>query len=149
MIEILRLDASHIDGMEKIENTCFSEPWSRRSLEELLSCDYAVYFVAYDNENGAVAGYGGMYVSVDCGAVNNIGVLPEYRRRGIGERLLSALTEYSENNGITLMTLEVRESNIPAIGLYEKHGFTLVGTRKNYYKKPTENGLLYNKEIVG
>ena len=149
MIEILRLGACHIDGMEKIENICFSEPWSKKALEELLLCDYAVYFVAYDRDNGTVAGYGGMYVSVDCGAINNIGVLPEYRRQGLGERLLGSLTEYSENNGITLMTLEVRESNAPAIALYEKHGFVLVGTRKNYYKKPTENGLLYNKEIGG
>jgi len=135
--------------MEVIENTCFSEPWSRMSLEELLSCEYAVYFVAYDSEKNTVAGYGGMYVSVDVGAVNNIGVMPEYRRRGIGEKLLGALEEYSVKNDITLLTLEVRASNTPAIGLYEKHGFEKVGTRKNYYKKPTEDGLLYNKEIKG
>lgn len=149
MIEIKRLEACHIDGMELIENTCFSEPWSRRSLEELLSCDYAVYFVAYDSEKDIVAGYGGMYVSIDTGAINNIGVMPEYRRSGIGARLLRALEEYSAKNGVTLMTLEVRASNIPAIGLYEKHGFERVGIRKNYYKKPTEDGLLYNKEING
>lgn len=143
---IEKLCASHIDGMEQIENRCFSEPWSRKSLEDLLTTDYAVYFVAV-NDDGAVMGYSGMYVSFDTGNINNIGVLPEYRRKGIGAALLEALCTYCRENGIVLLTLEVRESNIPAISLYESFGFEKVGVRKNYYKKPLENGLLYNKEI--
>ena len=146
-IVIERLNSSHIDGMEIIENTCFSEPWSRRSLEELPDCDYAVYFVARDTESGAIAGYAGMYVSVDTGNINNIGVLTGFRREGIGERLLCELLNYSRENGIVLLTLEVRESNTPAISLYEKLGFLKVGVRKNYYRSPTENGLLYNREL--
>lgn len=146
-VKIERLSPSHIDGMEKIENICFSEPWSRKALEELLSCDYAVYFAATDEESGAVAGYVGMYVSLDVGNINNVGVLPDFRRKGIGRLLMSELCSYCRNNGITLLTLEVRESNAPAIALYEKLGFRKVGLRKNYYKKPTENGVLYNLEI--
>ncbi len=144
---IEKLSASHIDGMEIIENTCFSEPWSRKSLEDLLTCDYAVYFAARDEDSGAVAGYVGMYVSFDVGNINNVGVLPEYRRRGIGKMLMDKLCTYCRDNVITLLTLEVRESNAPAIRLYEKLGFQKVGVRKNYYKKPTENGVLYNLEI--
>lgn len=143
-----KLNSSHIDGLETIENQCFSEPWSRKSLEELLDCDYAVYFVAKDSETNKVVGYIGMYVSLDTGNINNVGVLPEYRRMGIGYGLISELVQYSAGCGITLLTLEVRESNISAISLYEKFGFKKVGVRKNYYKKPTENGLLYNKETV-
>lgn len=142
-----RLMPSHIDGMEVIENLCFSEPWSRRSLEELLDCEYAVYFVAKDEESGTVAGYAGMYVSFDVGNINNVGVLPQFRRCGIGKRLMNELCSYCKNNSITLLTLEVRESNLPAIGLYESLGFENVGVRKNYYKKPLENGVLYNLEI--
>ncbi|MBE6704208.1 MAG: ribosomal-protein-alanine N-acetyltransferase [Ruminococcaceae bacterium] len=142
-----RLMPSHIDGMEVIENLCFSEPWSRRSLEELLDCEYAVYFVAKDEESGTVAGYAGMYVSLDVGNINNVGVLPQFRRCGIGKRLMNELCSYCKNNSITLLTLEVRESNLPAIGLYESLGFENVGVRKNYYKKPSENGVLYNLEI--
>ena len=148
MIKIVRLGSEHIDGMVKIENECFSVPWSRKSLEDLLTCDYAIYFVAVNEDNGDVAGYSGMYVSLDTGSINNIGVLTEYRRQGIGEKLLAHLEDYSKNNGIELLTLEVRSSNLPAIGMYSKHGFVKVGTRKNYYKKPTEDGLLYNKEIA-
>ena len=146
-VRIEKLTEKHIDGLEIIENTCFSEPWSRKSLEDLLNCDYAVYFVAVDEETNAVAGYCGMYVSFDTGNINNIGVLPQFRRCGIGASLLDKLCEYCTKSDITLLTLEVRQSNAPAIGLYEKFGFEMVGVRKNYYKKPTENGLLFNKEI--
>lgn len=147
-IVIERLSKAHIDGMENIENKCFSEPWSKKALEELLTNEYAVYFVAKDLESSEVAGYCGMYVSLDTGAINNIGVLPEYRRCGIGSRLLESIIDYSQNNGITLLTLEVRESNTGAKALYEKFGFTEVGTRKNYYRKPTEHAILYNKQII-
>ena len=103
--------------------------------------------MAKDEESGTVAGYAGMYVSFDVGNINNVGVLPQFRRCGIGKRLMNELCSYCKNNSITLLTLEVRESNIPAIGLYESLGFVNVGVRKNYYKKPSENGVLYNLEI--
>ncbi len=144
-IKIVKLNPSHIDGLENVENACFSEPWSRKSLEELLTCEYAVYFVA--ECDGEVSGYAGMYVSYDNGSINNVGVLPEYRRCGIAAGLLSALIEHSKHNGITLLCLEVRQSNSPAIALYEKFGFKKVAVRKNYYKKPTEDALLYNLEL--
>ncbi len=144
-IKIVKLNPSHIDGLESVENSCFSEPWSRKSLEDLLTCDYAVYFVA--ECDGEVAGYAGMYVSLDTGSINNIGVLENFRRKGIAAKLLSALVEHSRNNGITLMCLEVRISNAPAIALYEKFGFKMVAKRRNYYKKPTEDALLYNLEL--
>lgn len=145
-MRIERLSASHIDGLERIENECFSEPWSRKALEDLILCDYAVYFVAVDDD-GTVVGYCGMYVSFEVGSINNIGVLRSYRRQGVGALLLSHLCTYCESNGIALLTLEVRESNIPAISLYSRFGFEKVGERKNYYRKPTENGLLYNKKF--
>lgn len=145
-IKIERLAPHHTDGLCEIENTCFSEPWSRDSLAALTKCDYAVYFVATD-ENCKVCGYCGMYTSFEVGAINNVGVLPEYRRNGIADKLLSELISYSKNNGISIITLEVRTSNTSAIALYEKHGFSLVGKRKSYYKKPTEDALLYNLEI--
>lgn len=146
-IEIQKLCENHIDGLVKIENGCFSQPWSRKSLENLLTCDYAVYFVAYDEENCETVGYCGMYVSEDTGAINNIGVLTSFRRKGIADMLIRKLVGYSIENGITTLTLEVRRSNTPAIKLYEKNGFLPVGTRKNYYKLPQEDALIYNLDI--
>lgn len=144
-IKIKRLEEIHIDALETIENECFSEPWSRNALSELLTNDCAVYFVA--EYEGEVAGYIGMYVSFEVGAINNVGVLPSFRRLGIGRALIGALIDYSRANGISILTLEVRKSNIAAISLYKDFGFALMGERKNFYKKPVENALIYNLEL--
>ena len=145
-LKLERLDVRHIGGMVRIENECFSEPWAEKALCELVDCPYAVYFVAVD-ENGNAAGYGGMYILGDIGSINNIGVLPEYRRQHIGSRLLEALIEYARENCLSALELEVRQSNLGAVSLYEKHGFAEVGRRRGFYRKPTEDAVLYNLEI--
>lgn len=146
-VKIERLNQCHINDVSEIENICFTEPWSKKALEDLLTCNYAVYFAAIDDISKKAVGYCGMYVSFEIGAINNIGVLPQYRNCGIASKLLYSLYDYSLMNGIDILTLEVRKSNVPAIKLYEKFGFKKVGERKNYYKKPTEDGIIYNFEI--
>ena len=69
----------------------------------------------------------------------NIAVLPEMRGRGLGEELLRAMLEQGTKMGIIYWTLEVRVSNIAAIKLYEKVGFTSAGIRPGYYEKPRED----------
>lgn len=57
-----------------------------------------------------------------------------YRRRGIASKLMDFLIEYSNNNNIINITLEVNENNISAINLYKKYKFDLVSRREKYYK---------------
>ena len=73
--------------------------------------------------------------------MDNIAVAPEARRRGVADALLSVLTSFGRDNLAVLM-LEVRASNLPAVALYEKHGFAAVGRRKNYYEAPKEDAVL-------
>ncbi len=61
--------------------------------------------------------------------------------------LLSELIKEAGESGIKKIFLEVRESNIPAISLYNGFGFKQVGMRKDYYEKPVENALLMLKEL--
>ena len=76
----------------------------------------------------------------------NVAVHPDYRRRGIGERLITELISQLKGMGNECLTLEVRASNHGAIALYEKLGFTEVGRRKNYYRNPREDALILRKE---
>ena len=72
----------------------------------------------------------------------DIFVKSDYRNKKIAQMLINELSsDYNLDN----ITLEVSESNIPAINLYEKLGFKKVATRKNYYKD--SNGILMLKEI--
>ena len=92
-------------------------------------------------EDGAVLGYAVLSAVLDEGNLDNIAVAPEYRRRGVADALLGALTGFGREC-LALLTLEVRASNAPAIALYEKHGFAAVGRRKNYYSAPREDAVL-------
>lgn len=67
-----------------------------------------------------------------------------YRRKGIAQLLMGKLWEYAEEFA-AFVTLEVRESNLPAISLYEKLGYERVGLRKNFYSSPVENAVLMTK----
>ena len=76
----------------------------------------------------------------------NIAVSPDYRRQGIGEKLVTELVEGLKVRGNHSLMLEVRASNIPAQKLYEKLGFRLVGRRPRYYHNPKEDALILRKE---
>ena len=71
-------------------------------------------------------------------------VSPAARRRGLGRRLLSAVLECAEKNEVKNLTLEVRASNTAARHLYEACGFSPCGVRRNFYKHPTEDAVVYS-----
>ena len=81
------------------------------------------------------------------GYVGNLAVRPDRRRQGLGAALVAAMGAAAREKGLAFLTLEVRESNLPARRLYEKCGFAAVGTRKNYYEKPTENAVLMTRSF--
>lgn len=129
----------HVAGAAYLEKLCFSEPWSEKSLEMLLS-NGAVGFAV--EVNGEVAAYGGMLTVLDEGQITNVAVDPIQRRKGYGREIVSALLDYAEKNGIISVSLEVRESNEAAIALYESFGFCRRGLRKNFYRDPTESAIV-------
>lgn len=137
VIKYASLDDAAI--IQQIENACFTSPWSEDSIRESLQNPCSRFYLAY--LDGAIAGYMGLQLFSGEGYVTNIATLPEFRRRGVAGALLSEALK----NEMEFITLEVRESNAPAIALYRSFGFSEVGTRPNYYTNPTENALLMTK----
>ena len=138
-IIIARMTAEQIHQVAELEAKCFSEPWSEKSLEMLID-GRGVAFVAMIDGN--FAGYGGMMTVLDEGQITNIAVSPEARRLGIGRELVSALQNYAKENTFSLLSLEVRESNLPAISLYERCGWKKQGIRKGFYRFPSESAVI-------
>ena len=87
-------------------------------------------------------GYAGTWQILEEAHITNIAVSPDYRRKKVGEALLTTIINDCRNNGIKYITLEVRVSNTPAINLYEKYGFKSLGTRKGYYQNNNEDALI-------
>lgn len=138
---------SHVSGIHAIEAECFSDPWSEQSIISQLPDDNHVFLVALDGEN--VVGYVGMMNVLDEGYISNVAVTAAYRRQKIGDRLILELMERAAALKLSFVTLEVRESNEPAKALYTKHGFEIVGIRKNYYTKPKEHATLMTVYLKG
>ncbi len=135
MIVINLLKQSDIDEILPLEELCFpSDSWSRSSFENEVDNPLSVFFVARDDESGAMIGYGGVWLMYDVADITNIAVHPDYRREGIGRELLQLLIRIAREKMMTSITLEVRESNLPAQKLYESVGFVHCGTRKRYYQ---------------
>ena len=141
---ILRMNESHVSSVAELEKICFSDPWSETSVASELKNKLALWLVA--EEEDAVAGYIGSQTCGDESDVMNVAVHPDFRRRGIAETLVNALVEELKGIESHCLTLEVRASNVPAISLYEKLGFSEVGRRKNYYRNPKEDALIMRKE---
>ena len=128
----------------ELEKICFADPWSEKSIASELDHTWSLWLVALDDNN--VVGYIGSQTAVDETDVMNVAVHPDYRRRGIAERLIGILVAELKDRGSRALMLEVRSSNAPAIALYEKLGFSQVGRRKNYYRNPKEDALILRKE---
>ena len=141
MIEITRMNESHVCAVAELEKQNFSEPWSENSVRGELTNDLALWLVALDGDS--VVGYVGSQTVLGEADMMNIAVADSHRRRGIARALVEELIARLD---ATMLTLEVRASNAPAIRLYESLGFRQVGLRKNYYRKPKEDALILRKE---
>ena len=141
---IVKMNEGHVKAVADLEKLCFSDPWSENSVASELKNKLALWLVA--EEEGCVAGYIGSQTCGDESDVMNVAVHPEFRRRGIAEALVTALVDQLKAMESRCLTLEVRVSNDPAIGLYEKLGFRQIGRRKNYYRNPREDALILRKE---
>ena len=138
---IVPMTAAHLPQVAELEKLCFpADPWSEDLFRAAMECPDTALLVA-ETEDGAVLGYAVLSAVLDEGNLDNIAVAPRCRRRGVADALLSALTNIGRTK-LSVLFLEVRVSNYPAIALYEKHGFVPVGLRKNYYEIPREDALL-------
>ena len=137
------MTSGHLDDVYIIETECFSHPWSKQSLEEELNNETSLFLVA--KEENEVIGYIGMSIVIDEGYIFNVAVRENYRNKGVATSLINELVTYGKKNNFSFITLEVRESNLPAISLYSKFGFIKAGGRKDYYSNPKENAILMTK----
>ena len=143
-MKIIPMNKDHVAQVAALEKLCFCAPWSENSVASELSDRLCLWLVA--EEDGVVCGYVGSQTVLDETDMMNIAVRPDCRRRGIAAALIGELVSQLKERGSHILRLEVRQSNGPAIALYETMGFTQLGLRKNYYRNPRENALILGKE---
>jgi ribosomal-protein-alanine N-acetyltransferase len=138
-----RLAGSHdLDGVLEVEQESFTNPWTRDMYAwELQDPSRCHIFVVRTPEH-AVAGFCAFWLVCDEIHINNVALRPELRGRGLGTSLLRHVFAEAHRLGARRATLEVRASNVSARRLYERLGFSVSGTRRNYYTSPVEDALI-------
>ncbi len=115
----------------ELEKRCFSEAWSKEAFESSMRVPF--FTGTLIEEDGKIAAYCCLSTVFEDAEVLNIAVAPESRRRGYGKILLEGMLQTAKERGATQCFLEVRQSNAPAIALYQSFGFVGYGVRKKYY----------------
>jgi [ribosomal protein S18]-alanine N-acetyltransferase len=137
-----------LDGVLAIEEASFNNPTTREWYEGELKRPEVCFIYVLRTPDRPVAGFCAFWLVIDQAHINNLAVLPELRGQGLGTQLLEAVIAEAAHLGAILLTLEVRQSNEPALRLYEKAGFYREGVRKNYYTNPIEDALILSRKIM-
>ncbi|MFN2520878.1 MAG: ribosomal protein S18-alanine N-acetyltransferase [Candidatus Limnocylindria bacterium] len=146
-IVIADMTLDDISAVQEVERSSFPVPWPANAFrQELTQNKNARYVVA--RADGVVVGYAGLWLMVDEAHITTFAVLPDFRRRRIGERMLQRLFEIAGELGAAWLTLEVRASNLGAQRLYEKYGFRRAGVRRRYYSDNNEDALIMWTERI-
>lgn len=138
---ITDMDAIGARKAAELEKRCFSSPWEFEEYEKSRQREGFSCLCAYTD--GEFSGFLMAFHVLDECHLLDIATEEKFRRRGIGAALIRELMKRAGEKDGSVIYLEVREKNQAARGLYEKLGFVPVGKRKDYYKYPTDDAVLY------
>ena len=149
------MSKEHIKAVSQIERECFSNAWSENAFYQELENPLSLTLVALHINDVSqqftkeiVAGFVNVRIVAGEVYINNIAVSQPFRRMGYGKGLLLSLEEIAVSKNASFITLEVRESNFPAISLYASLGYKTAGNRKGFYRDPVENAVLMTKYLI-
>ncbi len=132
--DAMALDLPVLVSMEKI---LFADsPWSMGQFkEEFKGVPRTHFFTVAVDGNNQIIGYAAVMVAAPGveADVLTVGVLPEYRKAGIGTAFMEALENWASDKESNAMMLEVGVDNASAIALYESLGYSKISVRQNYY----------------
>ncbi len=143
-IRYMRL--SDLEQVQAIDRISFSLPWPTSAFHyELMENKNSLPMVAeidQSNGNKLVVATVIVWMVLDEAHIATLAVLPEYRQRGIGQKLLARALLEAIQKGARLATLEVRANNQVAQSLYRQFSFEIVGRRPRYYKDNYEDAVI-------
>ena len=142
-IEPMTLD--DVADVHRIERASFPVPWPDYAFRQELQTNRLAHYLVVRAADQTV-GYAGLWMMVDEAHITTFAVLPQWRRHGVGGRLMVELMRLAQNLDARVATLEVRLSNAPARALYQRFGFRPVGIRPRYYSDNGEDALIMTTE---
>lgn len=145
-VDIVPASAEMLSDILRLEETCFSAPWTRKMMEAELTGNPFAHFLVARDQPGTIVGYHCFWVVFEELRLMNLAVCESMRRKGIARALVTEALQTGLAQAATRAVLEVRASNQAALNLYQLLGFTTVGTRPRYYSHPVEDAVLMQME---
>lgn len=140
-LKLVSMKLEHLDAVLEIENSSFPIPWRREAFEyDLVQNALGHYWSLFQKHE--LIGYAGFWLVDRIAHLTTICIRENFRGKGLGRWLLLTVMKLGAEMGAERFTLEVRESNIPAISMYESVGYKIVGRREKYYKEINEDALI-------
>jgi ribosomal-protein-alanine N-acetyltransferase len=146
--KVIPAGKEHVDSILQIEREAFSDPWSEQAFLGLIESPLALLAVAVGPDD-RVVGYAAATGIGGDGEILNVAVDASARGKGIGGVLLDWAIGALRDQLVKKVFLEVRASNSAAIALYESRGFAQISIRRNYYRRPAEDALVFRLEHKG
>jgi len=140
-LELIAMENEHIDTVLEIEIASFPTPWTRDAFEYDINKNHLGHYWVLTKDD-EIIGYIGIWLVGDIAHVTNICIREDFRGNKLGRWLLLTVMNLGAELGARRFTLEVRETNHSAIGLYESIGFRAVGRKTNYYQEIGEDALV-------
>jgi ribosomal-protein-alanine N-acetyltransferase len=151
-LEIRRMRPEDLEEVMVIERVAFPHPWSTELFRRELEHDWSTILVAVEplsplEQAERITGFLIYWLVHDEVHVLNVAVAPEHRRKGIARALMQEAENRAHAANASLMTLEVRRSNLGALDLYLQFDYRAVGVRPNYYVDEGEDAIVMVKEL--
>ncbi len=142
-MEFIVANSDYIDIVTSLESSCFKHPFAKKDVAyELSENPFSHTLLLKIDEE--IVGYLIYWITFDSATINRIGVIDKARNKGYASLLIKESEKYLKKENVEFYTLEVRESNIAAINLYKKNGFSII-TKKIKYYEDGENALYMMK----
>lgn len=139
---ILPMTADDVDAVHGLATVCFTTPWDRTVFAEELERSWAHLRVLRPSANEPVVAFLSFWLVRDEIHVLNLGTHPARRRTGYARLLLEDMLSFARQRRVRHVSLEVRQSNLPALRLYVRLGFEPIGVRPGYYADSGEDAVV-------
>ena len=130
-----KMNLADVDAVMRIEQGVHAHPWTRGNFTDALKSDCVCKVYEADGE---MLGYVVLMPAVDEAQLLDISIAAAHQRKGLGRKLLEEAMKIARGMNMRRVLLEVRPSNVAALGLYRVAGFSQIGLRRGYY--PADNG---------
>ena len=139
---IRKMTIEDVPAVAAIDQISFSLPWPERSFTYEVDMNPVAHCWVAETDDKRIAAMLVLWLIVDEAHVATIATHPDFRKQGIGERILMVALKDAAEAGATHALLEVRERNEAALNMYRKFGFEVAGRRPKYYKDNGEDAIL-------